>query len=260
MTDYCKTKYPVVLVHGINSRGLVPLMYWGRIPYILRKNGAKVYISRQDAWGTIENNALQLKEEIEKILLKEKCGKVNIIAHSKGGLDARYLVSSMGYGEKIASLCTVSTPHHGSKTLKSWYKHEKIMKFLAFWIDGVWHLLRDENPDSFMALKQMISDNMKEFNSKNADADNVYYQSWGTWAKHFGSNFTMMIANLLFLKHDGINDGLVSHKSAVWTNYRGTLVEVNHQMATDRHKKSTKYFKPVHFYCNVVHELKMKGY
>ena len=40
---------------------------------------------------------------------------MNIIAHSKGGLEARYLISNMGYGRYIASLSMLSTPNRGSR-------------------------------------------------------------------------------------------------------------------------------------------------
>jgi triacylglycerol lipase len=48
-------------------------------------------------------------------------GKVNIIAHSMGGLDARYLASpntpekeALRWGSHIESITTISTPHRGS--------------------------------------------------------------------------------------------------------------------------------------------------
>ena len=38
------------------------------------------------------------------------CEKVNIIAHSKGGLDSRYMITHLGLADKVASLTTVATP------------------------------------------------------------------------------------------------------------------------------------------------------
>ena len=35
----CKTRYPIVLVHGIFSRDMKLLNYWGRIPAALIRNG-----------------------------------------------------------------------------------------------------------------------------------------------------------------------------------------------------------------------------
>lgn len=39
--------------------------------------------------------------------------KVHLIAHSMGGLDARYAIHH-NLGKKVASLTTIGTPHHGS--------------------------------------------------------------------------------------------------------------------------------------------------
>src|SRR5690606_21994510 len=39
---------------------------------------------------------------------------VNLFAHSMGGLDSRFLISSLGYGDRVASLTTLSTPHRGT--------------------------------------------------------------------------------------------------------------------------------------------------
>ena len=39
---------------------------------------------------------------------------VNVIAHSMGGLDARYMITHLGMAEQVRSLTTVATPHHGT--------------------------------------------------------------------------------------------------------------------------------------------------
>ena len=56
-----------------------------------------------------------LKEQILQILEAEQCEKVNIIGHSKGGLDARYAISCLEMEGKVASLTTIGTPHGGCK-------------------------------------------------------------------------------------------------------------------------------------------------
>ena len=61
----CRTKYPIILVHGLgvtDTGGLyVP---WGRIPDALRAHGAAVYLGGQDAWGSIETGAAQLARTV----------------------------------------------------------------------------------------------------------------------------------------------------------------------------------------------------
>ena len=104
----CQTRYPILLLHGLNCRDEQGC--WGRIPVLLRRHGARVYLGGQDSYGSIQHNALVLKRGLRKILAEEGCEKVNIIAHSKGGLEARYLISSLGMADQVASLSTVCTP------------------------------------------------------------------------------------------------------------------------------------------------------
>ena len=66
---------------------------------ILEKQKIPVYITNRDGVGNVNNCAQQLKEEILDILKKENCDKVNLIAHSKGGVDARYMISRLGMAE-----------------------------------------------------------------------------------------------------------------------------------------------------------------
>ena len=94
-------KYPVLMVHGMGFRDNKLISYWGRIPKELEKMGCRLYYGGQDSNGTIETNAAVIAERIEYILKKENTDKVNIIAHSKGGLDARYAISTMGLGKML---------------------------------------------------------------------------------------------------------------------------------------------------------------
>jgi triacylglycerol esterase/lipase EstA (alpha/beta hydrolase family) len=112
-------KYPVLLVHGAGFRDktLGFINYWGRIPELFSKHGVDVFYGGTDAWGSIENNAEVIRNKINDILNETKAEKVNIIAHSRGGLEARYLISTMNMAHTVASLTTISTPHHGVKAM-----------------------------------------------------------------------------------------------------------------------------------------------
>lgn len=110
-------KYPILLVHGMGFRDDNIINYWGRIPKVFENDGNKVFYGNQDSNGTIEDNAFVLKNRIETIINETGAERLNVIAHSKGGLDIRYAISSLGMGKYIASLTTVSTPHNGSKTI-----------------------------------------------------------------------------------------------------------------------------------------------
>lgn len=112
-----KLKYPVLLVHGMGFRDSKYINYWGRIPEKLEENGCKVYYGNQDSNGTVASNGTFLAEKIKKIIEETGVPKLNVIAHSKGGLDIRYAISTLKMSQYIASLTTISTPHHGSLTV-----------------------------------------------------------------------------------------------------------------------------------------------
>ena len=94
MDESCKTKYPLLLVHGAGFRDLKWPVYWGRIPAALEQRGARVYYGNQDCWASVETNAAAIAVRIGEILAETGAEKVNIVAHSKGGLDARMAASS----------------------------------------------------------------------------------------------------------------------------------------------------------------------
>ena len=115
--DSCLAKYAFVFVHGAALRDWDRFNYWGRIPSVLASHGCRFYYGNQDGWASIENNADTLKARITEVLRESGADKVNIIAHSKGGIESRHLISSLGMADVVASLTTVSTPHRGVKTM-----------------------------------------------------------------------------------------------------------------------------------------------
>lgn len=86
--ETCKTNYPLVLVHGVFFRDRKYFNYWGRIPEELIRNGEAVYYGEQQSAAGTEAAAAELKERILQIVKQTGCSKVNIIAHSKGGLES----------------------------------------------------------------------------------------------------------------------------------------------------------------------------
>lgn len=144
----CRTRYPILLIHGTGFRDWKHLGYWGRIPDTLRRHGAEVYFGGQDGWATVEENAKALARRMEEVLAQAGCEKLHLIAHSKGGLDARYLLSSLGYGDRAASLTTISTPHHGSRTMDLLYRMPKwVFRLGGFFVNAWYRFIGDKNPD-----------------------------------------------------------------------------------------------------------------
>lgn len=121
----CRTRYPILLVHGTGFRDWWGLQYWGRIPKALEEHGAQVFFGNQDGWATVEENAAALRDRVEAVLEETGSEKVHLIAHSKGGLDARCMISSLGMGDQVASVSLVATPNHGSQTMDLLYRMPK---------------------------------------------------------------------------------------------------------------------------------------
>lgn len=227
-SNKCKTKYPILLLHGTGFRDRKILNYWGRIPKELKRNGAKIFYGEQDSWGTVENNAKLIKENIKKIISQEKLQKLNIIAHSKGGLEARYLISSLNMVDNIASLTTIATPHHGSKTMDVFCcLPKKIFTISAYFIDLWFKILGDKKPDFQKACKEFCTTHAIEFNKNNPNVDKVYYQSYTGVMKNFFSDITMFVPHLIVYFLEGENDGLITPNSAKWGVFQGVLRGAN---------------------------------
>lgn len=107
-----RLKYPIVLVHGLGGRSQYgPVEYFYGLPKLLTGAGNDLLIAQLTPFHTMEHRARQLKEQIQRRFPDER---VNLIAHSFGGLDARYLAANFGFTERIASVTTIGTPNRGS--------------------------------------------------------------------------------------------------------------------------------------------------
>ena len=76
--------------------------YWGRIPAALQENGARVFYGENQSALSVEDSAKELTRKIKEIVNQTGCGKLKIIAHSKGGIDARYEFSKIDCSQYIA--------------------------------------------------------------------------------------------------------------------------------------------------------------
>lgn len=210
-----KLKYPIVLVHGVMAKD--NNLFWGQIPERLKSAGVNLFLGNTDSWGGIENNALSLKKTVDSVLEKTKAEKVNLIAHSKGGIDSRFLISSLGYAPKVASLTTVSTPHLGSEIADFVFDkrsiHTKLAKRITHFLAK---LYGDESPDPHKLLRDLTTESMCKFNQENVNVDSVYYSSYQSFMKNGFDDLTFFISYYLIKKVAGENDGIVSLKSSRW--------------------------------------------
>lgn len=225
-----KTKYPIVLVHGMMAKNFPFYPAFRHIADFLRAQGLCIYVANQDGVGTIAGNAAQLKAEIAGILEKEGCEKVNLIAHSKGGLDARYLISCLGMAEHVASLTTLSTPHHGSGLSARLLKMPKFLaKTIAFFIDLFFRIFQDQNPNTYVLAQELTAEAMEAFNAATPDAPSVYYQSYSSTAPRRKAFLRYIPYEISRYCEQDDTDGMVSVSSSQWGHYQGSMEgEIDH--------------------------------
>lgn len=263
----CRTRYPVIMVHGIFFRDWQYLNYWGRIPRALKQNGALVYYGRQQSSLAIADSAAELKAEIERVLAETGAQKVNIIAHSKGGLDSRYAISRLGMAAHVASLTTINTPHRGCQfadvlldSLPKWLVHYVERRYNA-----LFSMLGDDKPDFLAGVRDLTASACAKFNEMVPDAPGVYYQSiMSKMHNHRSAFFPLNISYLLSKKYEGDNDGLVSVSSAAWGNYLGLLSAgkkgISHADMIDLTHKDIRGFDVSEFYVKLFSDLKERGF
>ena len=268
----CETKYPIVLIHGAGFRDLKWPVYWGRIPSVLEEHGAKIYYGLQDCWASIETNASAIAVRIDEILEETGAEKVNLIAHSKGGLEARMTASSLGYGDRIASITTIATPHHGSKTIDQLFSFPKgLFRSAAFAVNNWIKIVGDKKPDFLSVCEGFTTSSMIRFNRDNPDVPGVYYQSYACIMSHPFSDINLSTANFVLNRIEGPNDGLVSAESASWGENvhilrTGVFRGISHLDAIDlrrmpfTRKKDAEICDICDVYVGIAADLKQRGY
>lgn len=258
-----KSKYPILLVHGIILKDVLFFKAFGKIPKVLKTAGYHVYCGTNDGVGSIENNAKQLKKQINKILKKEKVDKINIIAHSKGGLDCKYMIMNLDMEDKVASLTTLCTPHKGSQIATIILKMPKwLIKIISNCINFCYKILGDDKPNVLKACKQLKADSNIE--SCTVDFSNkVYCQSYSAVMKKRRDDLLMAIPYVVLKKIGQIDsDGLVTKDSTRFGEYKGICLRdsVSHLEIVDvlaNKKEKEKVYK---FYKKICKNLTKKGF
>lgn len=255
------TRYPVILVHGIILKDNLFFKSFGKIEKNLKKNGYSVSTAPTDGFGAIENNAAQLKEYVEKVLQEESAEKVNLVAHSKGGLDCIAMIQSAGMEDKVASLTTLCTPHLGSPIASYILSYPKwILKFIAFWIDLWYRIFGDKHPDCLKVCKQLQQRDEAELIGF---SEKVYCQSYSTTLQRGRDDFVMGIPYFFSKRLEKKDtDGLVSTDSSKFENYQGNCVEgsVSHSEIAGFMMKRKKKERIIGFYLKLLNELAEMGF
>lgn len=108
---FTATRYPIVLTPGFLGFDtlLDAIDYWNGIPEALAADGAEVFVTQVSQVNSSEVRGEQVLRQIEEVLAITGAEKVNLIGHSQGTLDARYVLAVRP--ELLASVTSIAGPH-----------------------------------------------------------------------------------------------------------------------------------------------------
>ena len=235
------TRYPIVFFHGMaGTDTFVGVMdYWYGVEPVLSDAG---YLSRMPAGGALAEPAQRAEQFSSALDAMEEEGigrRFNLVGHSQGGIDARYLISAMDQGLRIASLTTIAAPHHGSP-------FADVADGTVFAIPGfsalvdqalteITELLGLGPGELAEATQSVTTAAMEEFNATVPDSEHTAYYSWSgrtcgyaEWICQSNNNGEVVrpmfwASYRLIDAIAGPNDGLVPIDSAQWGDHLGTL-------------------------------------
>jgi uncharacterized repeat protein (TIGR01451 family) len=110
-TQVMVMKPPTLLVHGLCSSENT--WKWKKD----EKVGNGYLIHRMNIWPNNERlsyGAQKVSEEVKRLTNKHGIPKVNIVAHSMGGLNSRWYIQNHGYRNDVNKLVMLGTPNHGA--------------------------------------------------------------------------------------------------------------------------------------------------
>ena len=266
--EVCKTRYPILMVHGIFFRDWQKFNYWGRIPKELIRNGAEVYYGGQQSADPIPVSAAELRDRILEVIGQSGAEKVNIIAHSEGGLDSRYAISKLGMDEYVASLTTINTPHYGCKFVDNILSKvsDGLLKFVARRYDRLFTVLGDTEPSFEKGLRELTFENCSKLDDELPDSPKVRYKSvMSKMNGLFSAGFPLNLGYLLNKPYGSGNDGLVTVESAL-RGENTLMIEhkgkrgLSHGDLIDLFRENIDGFDVREFYVELVKELKDSGF
>jgi triacylglycerol lipase len=290
--------YPIVLAHGFDashSDSLVNRWAFYKVADTLRQDGHTVCTPTVPPYETAEERAKVLAEGLSACLQEHGATKVNIVAHSMAGLDARHAISQLGLADSVASLTTISTAHRGT------YVADFALGVLPGVLDPIvdalaslWGRTYSELSDDSSvrgALTSLSKERSEVFNQENPNADGVLYQSWAGVSSMFGiqsykrvleacggaartfiyegaaDRMHLTIKPMAPLAAEGIanlvGDGMVSVESAKWGEFRG-CIPADHMDEVGQYRNEGPNphtgFDHLRFYRTLAYDLAARGF
>jgi triacylglycerol lipase len=241
-----KLRHPVVLAHGVLGFDRIAIggrdfSYFRGVTRHLMGVGAEVHKPRVPSSASIAVRAQELKRLIEMLPAK----KVNVIAHSMGGLDARYAISKLGLADRVATLTTIGTPHFGTPVADFGKRLTDLLRLKTL-------IGRVVDLDGFHDL---TTNQMASFNREVRDRAQVVYASVVARIDRPRASRLLWVTHKYLTERSGDNDGLVPATSQRWG-------EVLRQIEADHWAQIgwSPEFDALGFYEELLRELRGRGF
>jgi triacylglycerol lipase len=238
----------VVLAHGLFGFDEVALgaarhAYWKGIRGALEADGCKVIVPRVPPVGSVAERGAALARALGEV--EEK--RLNVLAHSMGGLDARFAVARLGLGRRVAALVTVGTPHRGSPLadlstdLARRVGLDRVLEAAGVPLD---------------AFHDLATARMARFNEDVPDQRTVAYASVVGVVRRKRRTNPLLVPGYLWMKPRwGPSDGVVPASSQRWGEVIAE-VEADHWAQTGW----SRHFDAADFWVRLVRELRAMGF
>jgi triacylglycerol lipase len=250
-----RTRYPLVFCHGMLACTMLRMQlakncnYFAVMDELLQERGFQALFPVVAPTGGVAARAAELREQIRSWTDEP----VNIVAHSMGGLDARWMIAHLGMAERVKSLTMISTPNHGSY-LADWFLanyHRRVPLLLALEAVGV-------NVDGFRDCRPAAC---VAFNAATPDQPGVRYFSYDADVPQVKVSPMLRRGWSLLQRVEGPNDGLVAAASARWGEHLGT-VHADHfaQTPDGLFLRPAETFDSAAFFLRLIEDLGRRGF
>ncbi|MBN2733147.1 MAG: alpha/beta fold hydrolase, partial [Balneolaceae bacterium] len=182
--ELVQLKHPVLLCHGYGALvSLVKPSPLYDVAMLMRRHHVLAFAPNIVPYAKIETRAARWVKLIHKIVEQTGAEKLNIVAHSMGGLDMRFALSQLNAAPHMASLTTICTPHRGSSLAElglnapATIRNKEIN--LLDWMGN--HIYPEDTSDAIGSVEQLTRKYVTEtFNPRVPDVDGIPYYSYSS--------------------------------------------------------------------------------
>ncbi len=217
-----------MLMHGFGA--MANLMQGGVLhaeAMHLRARGVAAYAPHVHPYDTLDVRARAWAARLGVVMDETGAERVNLVAFSSGGLDARVLATEMGWADRVASLATVSTPHRGTALAGFVVSQPERLRALPIGVmNAVGRAAWESAPPRALDAIAELTPEAVSARFGDETVPGVWCSSYDSAAGQ-GTRVPMypplLVPNRILYRLAGLNDGIVPTSAMSWGEPLGTL-------------------------------------